>query len=491
VRVPVKLQGYAPDADPSIIGILTACNQLIPSVRGMEGAPSPVSVNQTAMASVCQGAAVVRKLDNTTRLLAGTATKLYEGQSGNWTIVGRAATYTLASDSRWRFAQFGDVTIATNENDTVQFSSASGAFSDISAAPEAAIVETVGNFVFAADTLDGTFGDNPDGWWCSGIGNYLAWTPSITTQAARGNLRSSPGKITALKRFGSNIVAYKSQAMYVGAYVGPPIIWDFQEVQGNAGALCQEVVVSVGTPEQPKHCFMGYDNFYSFDGGRPIPIGNFLKDTVFNSELNRAQQHLSTALHDPIRQRIYFFYPSGTSTQPNSCVVYNYRTGLWGRDDRTIEAVIDFITVTGVTYDDLGTLYATYNDFPAVTYDSLLAQSSQPVPAIFNTSHVIQALAGASAAPTFTTGDYGDDTQFSLLNRVEPRFITAPTSGSLTNYYRNTLGGTLTADAGAVMDANYRFDVLREAKWHRLSFNFTGDLELAQFNLIGEVSGSE
>ena len=491
MRVQVKLQGYAPDADPSIVGILTACNNLVPSVRGMQGAPAPASVNHTAMASVCQGAAVVRKPDNAIRLLAGTATQLYEAQSGNWTVRGRAATYTLAADSRWRFTQFGEVTIASNENDTVQFSSASGSFADVSAAPKAAIVETVGNFVFAADTLDGTFGDNPDGWWCAGVGSYLSWTPSITTQAARGNLTSIPGKITALKRFGPNIIAYKTQGMYVGAYVGPPVIWDFQEVQGNAGALSHEVVVSVGTPEQPKHIFMGYDNFYSFDGGRPIPIGNFLRDTVFTSELNRSFQHLATALHDPLKQRIYFFYCSGASTQPNACVVYNYRTGFWGRDDRTIEAVIDFVSLSGTTYDDLGSLYSTYDDLPGSTYDVFVAQASQPVPAIFNTSHAIQSLTGVSATSSLTTGDYGDDTQFTLLNRVEPRFITAPANGSMTNSYRNALGDALTTDSLVLMDANKRFDVLRDAKWHRLQMSFSGDVEFAQINLHGEVSGSE
>lgn len=474
-----------------IIGVLTNCTNLVPTVRGMEAAAMPVSVNQTAMASVCQGAAVVKKPDNTTRLLAGTATKLYEGQSGQWTVIGRAATYTLSTDSRWRFVQFGAVTLASNENDTIQFSSATGAFADISAAPKAAIVETVNNFVFAFDTNDGTFGDNPDGWWCCALGNYLSWTPSITTQAARGNLTSSPGKITAGKRFGSQIIAYKQQAMYVGTYQGAPNPWDFQEVQGLAGALSQEVVVNVGTPEQPMHIFMGYDNFYSFDGGRPLPIGNFLKDVVFNSELNRAYQHLVTALHDPVKQRIYFYYPSGANTQPTACVVYNYKTQMWGRDDRTIEAVIDYISTTNITYDDVGTYYATYDSFPDRGYDTLFLSSSQPVPAIINSSHIIQSLTGVPTSCTLTSGDVGDPSQFTLLKRVEPVFITAPMSGSMVNYYRNVMGVAMTTDSGATMDSNYRFDVLREAKWHRVNMEFMGRMEMATFNFIGEVSGFE
>jgi hypothetical protein len=89
----------------------------------------------------------------------------------------------------------------------------------------------------------------------------------------RDTLVSSQGSITAGRRFGSVIVVYKKNSMYLGVYVGPPTVWEFNLIQGDAGALSQEVVVNIGTAENPKHIFMGEDDFYVYDGSKPIRIG--------------------------------------------------------------------------------------------------------------------------------------------------------------------------------------------------------------------------
>src|SRR5678816_4110775 len=102
--------------------------------------------------------------------------------------------------------------------------------------------------------------------------------------------------------------------------------WDFNPIPGQAGALNQECIVDVGTADNPVHLMMGYEDFYRYDGSRPVSIGNPVKETVFG-ELDRSLSYTCAALHDRRNSRVYFFYP------PNRCVVYNYKTGLWGRDD--------------------------------------------------------------------------------------------------------------------------------------------------------------
>src|SRR5690606_30755773 len=217
-----------------------------------------------------KGAAAVRKLDDTTRLIAGTAEGLYESGTGAWTDRTNAGgAYSLSDGHRWRFAQFGDVTLAAAKSEILQFSS-SGAFADAASdAPKGAIVETVNNFVFLFDVNDQgeiyDSADRPHGWWCAGIGGYTVWTPSIANQSYTGDLTSTPGKIRAGRRFGRSIVAYKERSMYLGTYAGQQG-WDFDLLPGEAGALSQEVVIDVGTSENPKHIFMGADDFYVFDG---------------------------------------------------------------------------------------------------------------------------------------------------------------------------------------------------------------------------------
>ena len=334
----VKLLGLAPDADPTIIGVLTNCANMVPSLKGMKGAPSPASANVTVFHSTCQGAAIARKLDNSTRFFAGSNTVISELTDVNtWTS--RGSGYGLAEDDRWRFAQFGDVSLASNRNDTIQASTTS-AFADVSGAPQAKIIETVGQFVFAFGTTEATFGDSPHRWWCAAIGGHTDWVPAISTQCATGILTSSPGHITAGRRYGDAIMVFKHRALYRGDYVGIPAIWSFSQIPGEVGALCQEVVVNVGTPDAPRMIFMGPEDFYTFDGSRPIPIGtNRIKIEVYN-ELLRSKQEQCISLHDAVNSNVYFFYPTSDSPNPDKCVVYNYRTNQWGRDDRQIEAEV-------------------------------------------------------------------------------------------------------------------------------------------------------
>lgn len=474
----IPLVGYAPDVDPTTPGILTNCANLIPTLKGMAGAASPQSSTIPALAAACVGAAVLEKLDSTRRFFAGTTTALYEAGASSWTDRTRASggAYALGTDVRWRFAQFGNVSLAAAKSDTLQ-SSTSGAFANVTGAPKAAIVETVNQFVLLFDTNEATYGDSPDRWWCSALGDHTDWTPAIATQSATGRLLSSAGRIRAARRFGESVIVYKDKTMFIGAYVGPPVIWSFQEIPGTTGAPCQEAVVNVGTVEDPRHIFMGFDDFYSFDGSRPVPIGSPIKETVFG-ELNKSFSYAVWTLHDRINSLVYFYYPVGSSINPDKCVVYNYRSNRWGRDDRQVEAAIEFTTL-GITYDDLGTLYSTYNDFPNLSYDSSFWTAGFPVPAIFNISHRIQTLDGASTSSSLTTGDYGDENGRSLLQRVTPRFITAPASATMTNYYRNKNSGDTLQTGSTVTLSENRFDTLQSAHWHRVKMDFTGDVELS------------
>lgn len=482
----LELLGYSPDANPTILGVLTQVSGVVPSLKGMKGAPSPVGTPQATLAATCQGAAVLAKIDGTTRFFAGAPTKLYEAGISTWSDVSRSAVYTTAGTSRWRFAQQGNVSFAANGADTVQASVSSGAFSCIAGAPVAAIVETVGGFVFAANTSAGA---NIIQW--AGINGYTSWTASVATQAGSDTLTATADGITAARKFGTALVVYKKRSMFLGVYVGPPTIWEFnsRQIPGVVGALSQEAVANIGTPENPKHIFMGEDDFYLFDGSKPVPIGtNRVKQTVFGSLL-QSRSYACTTLHDKKNTLVYFYYPVSDSVNPDKCVVYNYRTDRWGVDDRQIEAAVDYVT-PGITYDNLGSSYATYNDLPAATYDLAFLNASQPLPAIFDTTHKVSTLSGPATNTSFTTGDVGDPLNLVSLTRVRPLFLTAPSSATWTPQYRMNLGDALTSDAAVPLSSG-TFDFLREARWHRGTMQMLGDWEMAAANLETVEGGLE
>jgi hypothetical protein len=470
----VKLLGYAPDADPSIVGILTGASGVVPTVRGLKGAPSPASAGMATLAGTCQGAALLTKIDGTYRLIAGTGAKLYEAGSSTWSDVSRASTYTAGSTARWRFAQQGNVSFAANSADTIQASVSSGAFSCVAGAPVAAILETVGKFVFALNTS----ADARKIQW-SALNDYTSWSASVSTQAGNDTLTQTPGGITAGRAFGNTIVVYKKNSMYLGVNVGPPNIWEFNLIPGSAGALSQEVVLNIGTPENPKHLIMGEDDFYIYDGSKPIPIGeNRIKQEVFGTLL-QSRYYACTALHDKKNSLVYFYWPSRDSQLPDKCRVYNYKVNQWGVDDRQIEATTDFVAAA-LTYDGLGALYATYDSFPSLTYDLAFLGATQLSPAIFDTAHTLNKLTAAAGSTSLTTGDYGDPSQFTTLQRVVPQFIQSPTTARMTNYYKTRTGNALAT--GALTDlSNGAFDALQDARWHRIQLDMTGDWEMSGF----------
>lgn len=477
--------GFLPDVDPVTPGILTACSNLIPTTKGMKGAPGEVSGGIDALAATCLGAALCIKLDSTWRVFAGTTTKLYEVSGTTWADRTRASggDYSTSTDSRWRFAQFGDTTLAVNGADTLQ-SSNTGVFADVAGAPSANCIDTVANFVMLAGTNEGTYGDQTDRWWCSAINDATDWTTDVATQCTTGRLVNTPGAITAIKRFGTSVVAYKEKSLYLGTYAGPPVVWKFDLIPGEIGAPSQEAVVNIGS----SHIFVGYDDFYVFDGTRPVPIGEGIKEWFF-ADLNKKYRYKIIGAHDPTNSLVYFYYPSTASTSGaiDSCVVYHYKAKKWGVADRAIEAAIEYLTGQ-ITYANIGDYFADYASMPAITYDSPFWTSSAPVVAIIDTTNTVKTLTGASTTSSMTTGDIGDDDLYMLLSRDRPRFSTAPTSATMTNYYRNSAGEAFTTDQTVTL-TDGSFDVLRSARWHRLQMDFTGPVEITAHSATLQEDG--
>ncbi|MFM2210180.1 MAG: hypothetical protein RIQ96_1823, partial [Pseudomonadota bacterium] len=334
----LALKGWVPDADASAPGVILECSNLVPSMRGMKAAASAVNSSLSALAGAALGAALCIKLDGTARVFAGTTTALYEASSSSWTDRTRASggAYAASSERRWRFAQFGDTTIAVQKADWPQYSS-TGAFANILTggtkyAPKARLVETAQGFVVLADVDDtgaglGTsFADGPNRWWCSAQLDYTDWTPAVATQCTTGLLVDSPGRITALKRLGGSLVAYKDTSMYLGSYVGAPVVWQWQLIPGEAGTATQEAVIDIGDA----HLFIGRSDFYAFDGSRPVSIGDGIREWFF-ANLNSAYRDRTVSLHDKANANAYWFFCAGGSSTPNACVVYNYRAKRWGR----------------------------------------------------------------------------------------------------------------------------------------------------------------
>lgn len=470
----IKLLGFTPDADPTSPGVLTDCANLIPSEKGMVGAPSAaVAVpGLAALAAECRGAAVLVDTTGTRRNFAGTQAKLYELSGASWVDVSKAGNYTGSSENRWMFAQFGNVALATNDTETIQFS-ASGAFADISGAPKARIIVSMKNRVIAFDTNDGGFGDQSDRWWCSAFQDYAGWTIG-TNGSTSGRLVGVPGGIVAAAMLGEYVVAYKERGAYLGQDVTPsPEIIQFQQVPGEFGCVGPEAVVDIGGA----HFVVGPDNFWLYDGTRPVPIGVGQVRQWFYNDSSPTYRYRTIVHYDRQFQRVFVFYPSSTSSgTPDRALVYHLLTKQWGRADRSVQAVFQFIT-PGLTWDTFSSIAASWDALPNTPWDSQSWQAAGRALAFFTTANELATLTGTSASSNLVTGDYGDDDAVVQSRPLRARFTRAPSAAQCTGYTRMTAGGALSTN-GTQNIADGKFDVRQSGRFHRYSMAFTGDVEI-------------
>lgn len=460
----LELQGFAPDLDPATPGVLTDCDAIVPATEGLAAANSLVSSGYPALAAAPLSAFVAEQLDGTKRTFAATAAAIYEASAGAWVDRSRVGGYT--GSNRTRFTVFGNAVLSANRSEAIQ-ASIGGAFADIATAPSAGILVSASGFVMALNINGMTLGDVPDGWGCSGIRDHTVWTPSVTTQCAAGRLIDAPGPITAGAELGGDVIAYKGRAMFVGRYVGGALVWQWTRIPGDIGCSGQESLVKVDTV----HYFVGPDDFYSFDGTVPRSIGAPIREWFFH-DLSQADRDKVIGVSDEARQLIYWHYPSANSGGVlDSCVVYNHRTGKWGRWRITIQCPLQYSSGQ-ITFDGLGALYSTYDTLPSIAYDSPFWLSDDTLPGVFQ-GNSLYSLTGTPGASWFVTGDYGDLTDYSFLDRVTPRYRVSPTTATATNYHRESLDATLVQDATIGIERR-RFDFRRAARWHRIRVDQTG-----------------
>jgi hypothetical protein len=471
-----KLLGFAPDAQQQTPGVLTDCSALIPYENGFKAAPTPISAGVDALAAACRGAAVLPQLSGAFRTFAGTQTEMYELSGTTWADVTDASgDYTGSSESRWSFAQFGSTALIANINDPINYSTTSGAFDAVATAPKAKIIFTVAGFVMALHHNDGAL--VTDGWFCSGYQDFTVWTTAVATQCAKGRLFGTPGPFTAGCRFGEEALAFKINTIYLGRYAGPPTVWQWTEIPGQAGCVGQDALCDVSTDAQPAIFFVGKDNFYIYNGSRPTPVGVGQVRDWFLSRINQSFAYRTQVIYNRNERNVYIHYPNSTSSgTPNETLVYNVQTNKWGRNDREVEAVLNYVAA-GITWNALGTAYATWDDLPAIPYDSNFWSSSAAVFGYFNTSHVIQLLTGTAGSSSFTTGDFGNNETISLCTGVVPNYLEKPTTATLTNSYRMNIGDVLASDSAGSYNRN-KFDVMRAANWHRYTLAHTGAMKI-------------
>jgi hypothetical protein len=313
--------------------------------------PSIIPVGTNTLAERCQGAYSLKGRDGETYIFAGDRQHLYVMVPGslNFDDVSRAVggpydTLSPTLGGHWHMTSYGTRVIATNLDDPIQsFPIPPGAgakFGDLSSeAPRAKFAAVVKDFLFVANTFDPVDGNRPNRVWWSAINDPTNWpvpgsTEAIQLQSDYQDLQQTDlGVITGLVSGfapGADVIIFCERGLYIGAYIGPPLIFSFRVAQGASGTISPlSIVQSHARTEQgtlqPACYYLSEQGFTAFDGLTAHPVGAQKFDREFFRMVDPTYISLVQAAADPRTRAVLWAFPNvGSQTLHSRIFVYNW-----------------------------------------------------------------------------------------------------------------------------------------------------------------------
>jgi hypothetical protein len=244
----------------------------------------------------------------------GTDTKLYTYDGATtFANVSKVGNYTSTARA-WQFCQFGNITLASNRTDAVQYrdASAGGLFADLAAAPKANVLVTQSSQVLAFDiNIGGT--EYRNAFATCAPGDYTDWSGANAT--TNTPITHRPGKITAAIAFRDYVLVFKQSSVYKLTYTGSSTYkWRVECIAIGKGAWAPFDVVNTGEFV----IFSGPGGVWKFDGA------TFTELTEWFGEIPYA----ASSWYSPRSGNVCF--AGATSGQNTKVYAYNTVSDRWG-----------------------------------------------------------------------------------------------------------------------------------------------------------------
>tara|TARA_R110000796_G_scaffold127041_5_gene242204 strand:- start:929 stop:2782 length:1854 start_codon:yes stop_codon:yes gene_type:complete len=148
------------------------------------------------------------------------------------------------------------------------------------------------------------------------------WTPTATNQAGGVQLSQGSTIIGAL-RTRQEILIWTDVGIVAMRFVGEPFIFSFTEVAEGPSLISPNAAATSNN----RVYFMDRNGFYVYSGSTErVPCT--VLDYVL-SDLNQDQAYKVFAASNDSVNEVMWFYPSGTSTEIDKYVIYNYLEQTW------------------------------------------------------------------------------------------------------------------------------------------------------------------
>lgn len=355
---------WMPD-QPGISGALTDAKNVVSQAIGYGPLPTAATFSDAAAENLTTLVAG-KTPTGSTKLFAAGSTKIYDVSGiGALTDVSKSGGYTPSAYSdRFRFTQFGNVIIGTNNNNPMQAYTlgTSTAFADLSAsAPICKYLTVVRDFVVTAFTTESSTLYPARVRW-SGINDETAWGSSQVTQADYQDIADG-GQIIGV-RGGEFGLIFLEKGITRMSYVGTPFIFQFDNISRGRGCIAAGSIAQT----QGLSFFLSDDGFYMCDGQQVQPIGAEKVDRWFFANADEGSFDSMSAAVDPVRKLIIWNFR--TTFSQRQLLIYNFKTQKWTYGDAGADYISDAST-SATTLENLDSISSSI-DALTVSLDSIL-----------------------------------------------------------------------------------------------------------------------
>jgi hypothetical protein len=451
---------WMPD-QPGISGALSDAKNCVSQAVGYGPFPNAVAFSEAAgenLTSVFAG----KQPDGVTKLFAAGRTKIYT-VSGVGALTEENSGYTTSATERFRFTQFGDNIIATNNSEKLQswVLGSSSSFADLSAsAPVAKYITVVRDFVVVANTYESSKQEQYRVRW-SGLNDETVWTPSATNQADYQDIADG-GQIMGI-RGGEFGLVLLERSIHRMSYIGTPLIFQFDNISRNKGCMVSGSIAQY----QGITFFLSDDGFYMCDGQQVIPIGAEKVDRWFMDDVSEADYSTMSAAVDPTRKLILWNYKSKDGSR--KMLAYNFNTKKWTYTDAGTDYISDASSASS-TLEELDSVSSSI-DALATPMDSILFTGGKYfLGGTYATK--VMTYTGRPMTARLQTGDI-EAGGSSVVTLARPQIDQGSATVGVAS--RTLLTQDITFSTPLAADSDNRVSLRSSGKYHRIQVNPTGD----------------
>ena len=426
----------------------------------------------------------------TVSFFAGSAKKLYRIDGAAWTDLTPTAEY---SASNWAFEQFGNRVIACDRSKKPQFydldSASSVKFQDLPGnPPSASHVGIVRDFLVLGN-LTTSDGSRPGNVQWSGINNSETWGSSLSTQAGNQELRGQGGAVQRI--IGGEIgIIFQERTITRMTYVGPPVLFRFDEIERGRGAVASGSVVWTGA----RAFYYANDGFYAinlYGGEDSIPIGSNRVNRWFKEHASASNIKDMVGALDYENSLVMWAFKTSSGPNFDRLIIYNWQANRWSFAEVDIENLVEFSTVP-VSLEGLDTVLQTPEDLAAnpvrkasidavnaINVDSDAFKGGQIFLMAFDTSHRGALFSGTPLTTEIDTKELSFEDTLAYVDGARPLVESAQGTVTLTPMTRDRLIDNPVAGLPYEVNQIGICDVRTHARYIRYRLCTSGDFAFA------------